>query len=203
MTKTNNGQSLSLPSAATVAEIHPLITQQRVKPIQRRKQKQAVQAIKLLASGEPIRATARETGLDRNTVRSIARLNRDEIENAKQLLIAHEISNAKASAQRLAETISTAPPAVANAIHGTAVDKLLALSGDVSLTVRHEHFHELRAQHDKLAQDLIALHNEKPHKLVRGTVVATHQLGEKTQGKKKTHGAAPCSVVHYPRARCG
>jgi hypothetical protein len=67
-------------------------------------------------------------------------------------------------------------------VYGVAVDKMLALRGDASLTIRHEHFHEITDD------DLIAFavaRSKCREKTVKAEVIAgTHQLAEKTRSKK-------------------
>jgi hypothetical protein len=46
--------------------------------------------------------------------------------------------------------------------YGVLFDKAVIARGDASVTVRHEHFHSLRVQHDHLAKTLVAMRKREP-----------------------------------------
>ena len=99
---------------------------------------------------------------------------------------------AEISAERMEELAGQASLRDAGTTAGIATDKLLALSGDQALTIRHEHFHEITK--DDIVAFAIARskRNQKPidaeivtDASVGGDARETHLLVEKTQSKKK------------------
>jgi hypothetical protein len=111
------------------------------------KQRQREYAAQLRLQGFSLRKASAIAKLSTYTVQ---RLTDAEYDEAREHIRSQATLNAKGSAIELATRIEKAPTAVLNAMFGVAVDKILALSGDPVMTIRHEHLHANLSDHDML-----------------------------------------------------
>ena len=144
------------------------------------------QIVNTLANGDSIRSIARRFHVSNNTVVAIRDQDWQQVAARKGRIAAQSERNATLAADRITaklESDENIPLNVLVPVYGVSVDKMLALRGDTSLAIRHDHFH--RITDDDLVA--FALHRSKLHeKPVKAKVIAeTHSLAEKTRGKKK------------------
>ena len=130
--QSTNGQLLLQPEPAKpkrhTAKHCPVADQQRI--------------INDLANGDSIRAIARALHRSPNTVTAIARTNVEAIEDCRRRMTGDAAELADRARERALATVDSAPPAVANAIYGTAVDKMIALGGNAASGVPQRlHYH--------------------------------------------------------------
>src|SRR6516165_1497513 len=94
-----------------------------------RKQQATITA---LAKGESKRAIARSLRVSTNTVMAVAKTEAAAIEDFRRRMADEAGELANKARERSLATIDSASPAVANAIYGTAVDKMIALGGNAA-----------------------------------------------------------------------
>ena len=152
MTESNNGESLSHgPSSKPKrhnAKLCPFAIRQRI--------------VNALADGDSIRAIARALHVSNNTVVAVQDQDWQQVTARKERLAAQWEQIATKAVDQLNDHLdaSTLPPNALVPIAGVATDKLLALRGDLALTLRHEHFHRI-ADDDIIA---FAVARSKPHR---------------------------------------
>jgi AraC-like DNA-binding protein len=146
MSESNDGEPLSLARRAATdnQNLHKITTATRAKHY---KQLQVSQAAQLRVQGISVRDTAKRTGLSTYTIQ---RLTPEELQDAREHILSVEIERAKRYQERSLRIVETANAAVANACVGTAIDKMLALSGEPLMTIRHEHLHAYLTDEDML-----------------------------------------------------
>jgi len=135
---------------------------------------------------------AKRHRVSEHTVRAIRAREAQAIADRKQRLMSIFANVAEISAERMEELAGQASLRDAGTTAGIATDKLLALSGDASLTICHEHLY--RVTKDDLLAFAIARSREPDHpKLIDAEIVTdtatggdaeTHLLAKKTQRKK-------------------
>jgi len=152
--------------------------------------------VNALANGDSIRAIARALHVSNNTVVAIREQDWQQVAARKQRIAAQAELGATEAGDRLIDAIRSGTISGQGLIPalGVCVDKMLALRGDASLTIRHEHLH--RVTDDDLIAFAVARSKAKQ---VQGRIlpeVTTPQLAEtretrleakKTRRKKRVH----------------
>ena len=115
--------------------------------------------VNALSNGDSIRAIARTLHVSNNTVVAIQNQEWQQVAARKGRLAAQAERNALMAGEQIAEALEQRkyPPSALVPVYGVSLDKALALRGDASLTLRHEHTHRL-TDDDILAY---ALHRTK------------------------------------------
>ena len=135
---------------------------------------------------------AKHHRVSEHTVRAIREREAVAIAERKQRLMSVFGNVAEIAAERMEELAGQANLRDAGTTAGIATDKLLALSSEPALTIRHEHTHRL-TDDDLLA---FAIHRSKQiqaaqDQVIEGEIVQeTHLLAENTQRKKAKNGRA-------------
>jgi hypothetical protein len=139
MIEPNNGQPEPAKPKVHNGTRCPLAIQQRI--------------VNALANGDSIRAIARALHVSNNTVVAIREQEWQQVAARKQRLAAQWEQVATKSVDQLNDHLdtSTLPPNILVPIAGVSTDKLLALRGEASLYIRHEHLH-----HSITKQDLLS-----------------------------------------------
>jgi transposase-like protein len=140
--------------------------------------------VQLLADpGATIMHIAKRHRVSEHTVRAIRAREAVAIAERKQRLMSIFANVAEISAERMEELAGQANLRDAGTTAGIATDKLLALSGDPQLTIRHEHLHARLSDDDVWAY--MIERSKRREKTANAEVIPqTHQLAEKTQRKK-------------------
>jgi len=138
---------------------------------------------------------AKRHRVSEHTVRAIRAREAQAIADRKQRLMSIFANVAEISAERMEQLAGQASLRDAGTTAGIATDKLLALSSDASLTIRHEHLH--RVSKDDLLAFAIArskadADHEQPKSIdaeivtdtATGGDAETDLLAKKTQRKK-------------------
>jgi len=118
--------------------------------------------VNALANGDSKRAISRALRVSNNTVTAVAEQEWQQVEARKHRLAAQYERNANLANDLITADLESAKPgdkplAVLNVISGTATDKILAIRGESSSTVRHIHSVDLREE-DVIA---FAVHRSK------------------------------------------
>lgn len=118
--------------------------------------------VKLLAQEKSANHIAKKLYVSRHTVGAIKEIEAQSIAQRKQTLTNSFLRIAEAGAEQIEEQLAEGKIS-ANLlvpVTGMATDKILALSGDPSMIIRHEHDH--RHIHVDLAQDFDGFLSELP-----------------------------------------
>src|SRR5439155_17432779 len=99
------------------------------------------------AIGDPINRIARKVGVTWRTADAVVKRESREIAERKQELLDQSLRLAKRAADRIEDQLDDSNLNQANAIYGTAMDKIAILSSDPALIIRHEHQHLHAHQH--------------------------------------------------------
>ena len=135
MGESNNGESLSEPHRHNPkrhnAKLCPFPTRQEI--------------VNALANGDSVRAIARALHVSNNTVVAVQEQEWQQVAARKGRLAAQAERNALMAGEQIAEALAQRkyPPSALVPVYGVSIDKALALRGDASLTLRHEHTHRL------------------------------------------------------------
>jgi transposase-like protein len=112
--------------------------------------------VQLLADpGATVMHIAKRHRVSEHTVRAIREREAVAIAERKQRLMSIFANVAEISAERMEELAGQASLRDAGTTAGIATDKLLALSGEPALTVRHEHLHAQLTAEDMLEAALL------------------------------------------------
>jgi hypothetical protein len=157
VSESNNGQSLSFP-------VHPKPKRHNAKLCSFAIRERIVNA---LANGDSKRAIARALRVSNNTVTAIAEQEWQRVEARKALLAARYERIADLATEKQINQLESnekIPLNVLQSVGGIAVDKFLALRGEPSLTIHHEHTH---THQQELIIDLIKKFNLDPAVIIQ------------------------------------
>jgi hypothetical protein len=121
-----------------------------------------------IAHGQSVASICRRLHVSPSVVVAIRSVEWEKVENRKSVLAAQTERIATLAADRLTQELESNRPISPNAlvpIYGVAIDKMLALRGDASQTVRHLHSIDLDDN------DLIAFAVQRSEKRVKATVI--------------------------------
>jgi len=144
--------------------------------------------VNALASGDSKRAIARALRVSNNTVTAIAEQDWQQVESRKARIAYQSERVATLAAERITDKLQSYDDIPLNTLiptFGVAVDKMLALRGDTSLTIRHEHLHARLSDND-VWYYMIARSKRREKTANAEVIPETHQLAENTQRKKKS-----------------
>jgi hypothetical protein len=130
------------------------------------------QIIELLAQGESANFIAKRLHHSRSTIHAIRDEEWSRVEQRKTRLAAQWERAATSAVDQLNDHLDTSnlPPNILVPIAGVATDKLLALRGEASLYIQHEHFHRSITKQDLLSFALAR------SKTIQGKVVSAPAL---------------------------
>jgi len=107
--------------------------------------------VEVAAVGDPINRIARKVGVTWRTVKAVVSAESREIAERKQAILEHSLAISELAAARILDNLQDASPMEANAIYGTATDKVRALSNDPDVIIKHEHEHADKYEHKVVA----------------------------------------------------
>jgi len=131
--ESNNGESVSEPPRRMPkrhnAKLCPFPIRQRI--------------VTALANGDSKRAIARVLRVSNNTVTAIAEQEWQRVEARKALLADQAERNALLAGEQIAEALRQGKVPINSLVpvYGVSLDKALALRGEPSLTIQHQHTH--------------------------------------------------------------
>jgi hypothetical protein len=131
--------------------------------------------VNALANGDSKRAIARALRVSNNTVTAIAEQEWQQVESRKARIAAQAELNATLAANRITDELAsrkTIPLNVLVPVFGVNVDKILALRGEPSAVIQHQHAHS--HQHELVAALNAAV--ERIEKRVKAAVVEVPAL---------------------------
>jgi hypothetical protein len=135
MVESNNGQNSALAFTQRKPKRHT------GKFIDGRKRQAIITA---LANGESLRSIARRLSTSKNTIAVIARENWTQVDARKQRIVGQAELNATLAAERITDELESQkhiPLNVLVPVFGVNADKLLALRGNPTIQVDHQHQH--------------------------------------------------------------
>ena len=135
MSESNNGQNSALAFTQRKPKRHT------AKFIDGRKRQAIITA---LANGESLRSIARRLSTSKNTIAVIARENWTQVDARKQRIVGQAELNATLAAERMTDELESQkhiPLNVLIPVFGVSVDKALALRGNPTIQVDHQHQH--------------------------------------------------------------
>lgn len=163
----NNGQSLSQPDRSKPkrhnAKHCPFAIRERI--------------VNALANGDSKRAIARALRVSNNTVTAVAEQEWQQVESRKARIAAQAEQAATRAVDRINNKLNSSddiPLSTLVPVFGVAVDKLVLLRGEPSLTIHHQH---TNSYHHELLQRF----NSAIEKLVKGEVVEVPALPAETR----------------------
>src|SRR5207249_10258410 len=107
--------------------------------------------VEVAAVGDPINRIARKVGVTWRTVKADVSAESTAIAERKQAMLEHSLAISELAAARILDNLQDASPMEANAIYGTATDKVRALSNDPDVIIKHEHEHADKYEHKFVA----------------------------------------------------
>jgi hypothetical protein len=137
------------------------------------------QVIALIAQGTSDSRIAKVCRVSRNTVAAVKQAEAQTIAQRKQTILATAARVAELGFERIEEELAAGnfKGVQLVPVAGMSVDKVLALSGDPTIRIKHEHRHLHR--HDHFAEFnalLAALPSKADHKTIEAEIVSTVEL---------------------------